>query len=75
MNFSTPASFCYSFFGASFESSTGSMTARKYRSSSSGVCFLWPLIHQSTISTKLPEIWLTRKSWGTPVSVFLQVLQ
>ena len=31
------------------------MTARKYRSNSSGVCFIRPLIHHSTISTKLPN--------------------
>ena len=34
----------------------GSITARKYRSSSSGVCFLRPRIHHNTISTKLPDI-------------------
>ena len=46
----------------------GAMTARKYRSNSSGVCFIRPLIHHSTISTKLPVMWFTRKSCG--ISVF-----
>ena len=42
----------------------GSITARKCWSNFSGVCFILPLIHQSTISTKLPDMWFTKKSSG-----------
>ena len=40
------------------------MTVVKYPASSSGDCFKPFLIHHCTILTKLPEIWLIRKSCG-----------
>ena len=42
----------------------GSITARKYLSNFSGGSFIWFFIHHNTISTKLPVIWFTKKSWG-----------